>query len=74
MFNGVQPQIPKNPDSQVIKVLKKEKIQLKDCTVMGIIECHEQHIRDVDEKGNVHIIKNQCELYQVFNVSGGYSR
>ena len=70
MFNGVQQQIPKNPDSQVIKVLKKEKIQLKDCTVMGIIECHEQHIRDVDEKGNVHIIKTnvnyiRCSTCQV---------
>ena len=37
---------------------------------MGIIECHEQHIKDVDEKGNVQITKTnvnyiRCSMCQV---------
>ena len=47
--------IPKHADSDVVKVLNKEKINLENCTVTGIIGSHEQ-CQSITENDKIHII------------------
>ena len=66
LFNAPTMKIPKNTKSDVIKVLSEEKINLKQGTVTGIIECHEQQMQ-VTKNGKTRMVMQTINYIQCSN-------
>ena len=55
LFNAPSVRVPKNSDSDVVKVLKRETIELDEGTVVGTIECHEKQV-SITKNGQTHMV------------------